>query len=700
MLEDFYNMTNGHDPSSELDVKEVRRGRHPGDRYVRVQHTPGFQKVGRGYISVTPRATEPKTFVGKALRSVRRFLIGSPIETAREVHERLTKIKALAILGSDNISSSSYATEEIMRILLLGGISALSLTLPITLAVICVLIIVVISYQQTIRAYPHGASAYIVASNELGKLPGLTAAASLLNDYVLTVSVSIAAGVAALGSAAPFFLGSSAGEFFYDHRVLVSIVLIMIIMIGNLRGVREAGTIFAAPTYIYIISILGLLAYGFYRFASGDLPEYNPPPGWVEEWQHRSLGALSILLILRAFASGSVGLSGTEAISDGVPAFKPPEWKNARITLIFMAGTFGILFLGISFLSGQLHIIPAPEEQETVLSQLARTLVGTGPYYLLVQAATAVVLVLAANTAFSDFPRLAYFLARDGYMPHQFLHRGDRLAFSVGIISLSVIASLLLIIFGGSVTALIPLYTVGVFVAFTLSQSGMVAHWRRQRGKGWRVKAAVNGVGATITGIVAVIVAVTKFSSGVPLFNIGGFTVHAGSWIVLVLVPLMILMLMSIRSHYERAQRELQPEIPINPSDIKHTIIVPVASLNKVALQSLAYAKSISPNVTAIHVVENQEEAEEFRKEWEKFGSPCSLVIMESPYRSLVGPILAYIDAVDRKRPDDTITVVLPEFVPKHWWERLLHNQTALRLKAALLFRPGTVVINVPYHLK
>jgi amino acid transporter len=694
------------EPPNQNSAEHARHevaGHRPGDRYVRVGRRqtapvvrilddPNFRQLRPGYLAATPRATAPRGFWGKVAAGVRRVLIGSPIETAHEVHERLTKVKGLAIFGSDNISSSAYATEEIMRVLLLAGAGALVLTLPLTLAVVGVLVIVVISYQQTIRAYPKGASAYLVASGELGRLPGLTAAASLLNDYVLTVSVSIAAGVAALGSAFPFF---------YEHRVASAVTLVALIAVGNLRGIRESGSIFAAPTYVYIISLVGLLGYGLVRAATGSLPEYTPPAGWMAHWAAESAGALSLFLILRAFASGSVGLTGTEAISDGVPAFQPPEDRNARVTLLWMAGIFGSLFLTISFLAGQIGIVPDPHEQETVLSQLTRLLVGTGWYYFLVQFATAVLLVLAANTAFADFPRLSYFLARDGYLPHLFSHRGDRLAFSTGIVVLAVVASLLLVVFGGSVTALIPLYTVGVFTAFTLSQAGMVAHWLRMRGRGWRWKLLVNGVGAAITAVVGIVVAVTKFTSGEPLFTLFGFEVHAGSWMVIALVPVLILLLQGIQRHYAHAERELMPETPTDPEQIKHTIIVPVAKLNRVALQSLAYANSINSDVTAVHMAADAAEADQFQREWEQRHAHLGrLVVIESPYRALVAPLLAYIDLVDRQEPHDTLTVVLPEFVARHWWEQLLHNQTALRLKAALLFRPGTVVTSVPYHLR
>ncbi len=662
--------------------RQAVAGRRPGDRYVRLVRIedPIFRRVGPGYLAVTPRTTAPKGVFGR----LRRLLIGSPIETAREVHERLTRVKGLAIFGSDNISSSAYATEEIMRVLLLAGAGALALTLPLTLAVITVLVIVVISYQQTISAYPKGASAYIVASKELGPLPGLTAAASLLNDYVLTVSVSIAAGVAALSSAFPFF---------HENRVLAGVGLIALIALGNLRGIRESGTIFAAPTYVYIVSLLGLLGYGLIQAATGTLPEYSPPAEWQEHWTAEGGAALSLPLVLRAFASGSVGLTGTEAISDGVPAFQAPEDRNARTTLLWMAAVFATLFMGISYLSGQLGIVPDPAEQETVLSQLTRLLVGAGAYYYLVQFATAVLLVLAANTAFADFPRLSYFLARDGYLPHQFSHRGDRLAFSTGILVLALIAALLLAVFGGSVTALIPLYTVGVFVAFTLSQSGMVRHWwqLRAREPRWSLRAAINAAGAVTTSIVAVEVAISKFL--------------LGAWMVILLIPLLLLGLMAVRRHYTHLARAMTPETPTDPSQIRHTVVVPIAALNQVALQTLAYARSMSATVTAVHIADDQAALARLRDAWQQrqaaspFLHDIKLVLIESPYRSLTQPLLSYIDEIDAQDPADTLTVILPEFVPAHWWEHLLHNQTALRLKAALLFRPGTVVTNVPYHL-
>jgi amino acid transporter len=605
-------------------------------------------------------------------------LIGRPIATAQEPHERVNTFTGLAVFASDNISSSAYATEEIMRVLILAGAGALSLTLPITGAIVVVLAIVVTSYQQTIRAYPHGGGSYIVASANLGTLPGLTAAGALLVDYVLTVAVSVAAGVAALTSIFPEL---------FAHRVLLGVAFVALLVVGNLRGIRESGAIFTAPTYVYLVAIFGLIGYGLVRYATGTLPEYTAPSGW--ETAHGA-EALGLLLILRAFSSGSVALTGTEAVSNGVPAFKAPEARHAQTVLILMGASFATIFLGISFLAGQLDILPDPTEQETVISQLTRTLVGDGPYLYLVQLSTALLLVLAANTAFADFPRLASILARDRFLPRLFAFRGDRLAFTAGIVLLAVLAGLLIVAFRGSVTNLIPLYTVGVFVAFTLSQAGMVRHWWRQRHEEprWRLRAAINGVGALTTGVVAAEVAVSKFL--------------LGAWMVLVLVPLLIAAMWGINRHYARLDGAQRPETPLDPAEVRLRVLVPIAGLNIPAKQALAFARAIAPDdaITLVHVTDDLTAAERLRTEWEdQPHGRTHLVVIESPYRSLGGPLLRYIDDVEEAHPGETVLVVLPEYVPGQWWEHLLHNQTALRLKAALLFRPGVIVANIPYHM-
>ncbi len=489
----------------DLHQMETVHGHHPGDRYVRVKRHRSFRRAGAGHLVLARGVGGPKGRLGRLFAAFKRLLVGRPLMTAEEPHERVNVFTGLAVFASDNISSSAYATEEIMRVLVLAGAGALALTLPITIVIVAVLAIVVLSYQQTIGAYPSGGGSYIVASDNLGPLAGLTAAGALLTDYVLTVSVSIAAGVAALTSIFPGL---------FEYRVAAGIACVAILCLGNLRGIRESGAIFTAPCYVYLVAIFGLLGYGFFLYTSGGLPPYEAPAAWSEAHGTESLG---LLLILRAFASGSVALTGTEAVSNGVPAFKPPEPRHAKIVLVLMGTFFGSIFLGMSFLAGQLGILPDPTEEETVVSQLTRTLVGDNtPYHYLVQLSTALLLVLAANTAFADFPRLSSILGRDRFLPRLFAFRGDRLAFTSGIVLLAAIAAGLIVAFEGSVTNLIPLYTVGVFIAFTLSQAGMVQHWWRLRGqeRGWQLRAGINGLGAVTTSIVAIEVGFSKFALG------------------------------------------------------------------------------------------------------------------------------------------------------------------------------------------
>jgi amino acid transporter len=612
------------------------------------------------------------------LHAVRRTLLGRPIPTERESHERLNKVKGLAVFASDNISSSAYATEEIMRILVLAGIGALTWTLPLTLIIILVLAVVVTSYQQTLRAYPSGGGSYIVASDNLGPLAGLIAAAALMIDYVLTVSVSIAAGVAAVTSIFPQL---------FTLRVEIAVGFVILLAVGNLRGIRESGTIFAAPTYMYIFAIFGLLGYGFLRYALGTLPAYHAPAGWAPSTGVETLG---LLLILRAFSSGAVALTGVEAVSNGIPAFKPPESHNARVVLIVMGTLFGTIFLGMSFLSTHIGIVPDPTEKQTVINQLAVSLVGQGnPYHYFVQFSTALILVLAANTAFADFPRLASILGSDRYLPRQLQYRGDRLAFDTGIIFLTVVASVLVVVFHGSVTALIPLYTVGVFIAFSLSQSGMVRHWWKLRAKDrlWWVRALFNGIGALATMVVAVVVGIAKFA--------------LGAWLVFLLIPIFVTLMVLIRRHYTTLMKELEAE----PKDVNMwralvpAVIVPISRLDRPGLTAVNFAQSISSDVTAVHVVDNQNEADQFRAEWNTFHFAIPLVIVESPYRRLMAPLLEFFDEIDAQDPERPITVVLAEFVPRHWWENFLHNFTAWRLKFYLFNRRNTITIDVPYHV-
>jgi len=673
--------------------RTIHSGERAGDRSVRIirPRLEGVHIEAPGYV-VVESEPEPTGGFARGWRAAKRFLIGAPIRSEHEVHERLTKFKGLAVFASDNISSSAYATEEIMRVLVLAGAGALALTMPLTIAIVVMLAIVVTSYQQTVRTYPNGGGSYIVASENLGDIPGLIAGAALLIDYVLTVAVSIAAGIAAVTSAFPET---------YPFRVHLCVAAIILITLGNLRGIRESGTIFAAPCYIYLFAILGLLAFGMFRWATGTLPPYVPPSGEFEGAGR----ALTLFLILRAFSSGSVALTGTEAVTNGIPAFKPPESRNAGIVLIWMGALFGVIFLGMSFLSTQIGIVPDPSEVETVVSQLTRTLVGTGPYYYLVQFSTTLLLILAANTSFADFPRLSSIMAKAKFLPGHFAFRGERLAFTNGIILLATIAAILTVIFQGSVTALIPLYTVGVFVAFTLSQSGMVRHHYRERQRGWRLSMVINATGALATAVVAVVVGITKFA--------------LGAWIILLLIPTLVLILLGIRRHYTEAREQLavtdedlhtRPDL--DPEKLDHVVIIPVADLNRASVRAVAYARSLTgqvdhpddeghAHVVAVHVTDNVEEGEALKERWDQSGLGVDLVIVESPFRALVGPLMTYINALERQQPEATsiVTVLLPEYMPAHWWEHVLHTQTALRLKAALLFRPRTAVASVPYHL-
>jgi amino acid transporter len=656
-------------------------GRKPADRRVRVDrpHSPYFRYTGPGTLVAREAASMPRTPLGRAFARARAILFGRPISLHEELSERLNVFVGLAVFASDNISSSAYATEEIMRVLVVAGAGALALTMPITIGIVVVLAIVVTSYQQTVAAYPHGGGSYIVAKDNLGTKPGLVAAGALLTDYVLTVAVSIAAGVAALTSFVPEL---------FDYRVQLGIALVVAIAMVNLRGIRESGALFSIPTYVYLVSIFGLLAFGLFRSATGTMPEYHAPAAWL------GAGAepLSLLLILRAFSSGSVALTGTEAVSNGVPAFKPPEPRNAQRVLILMGVCFGAIFLGMSFLASQLGILPDPNEQETVISQLTRTFVGVGPYYYLVQVSTAILLVLAANTAFADFPRLSSILARDGFLPRVFQFRGDRLAFSYGIVVLAVIASLLIWYFEGSVTNLIPLYTVGVFVAFTLSQSGMVRRWRRLRNEvsGWRRRAFINGVGAVTTGIVAIEVAAAKLA--------------LGAWIVLILVPLLVAMMLFIERQYRSSTAALavRPDAEIPRGRREERVVVPVPGINRAVVRAINVGRSIAPDVRAVLVSDDPEEAAAIRRQWERQLPDIPLVFVESPYRALVGPLLAYLDVLDQAWPPDkdapVTFVIVPEYVARSWWERILYNQLARRLRTALLGRRNTVVVNVPYR--
>lgn len=819
----------GEDDPTFLVRTEVRKGGRPGDDRVRweLSQQSAFRRVSTGLLEATKVTQLPRS----SIERLKRFMIGAPLTTQQAEQERLTKFKALAVLSSDAISSVAYGTEAILVNLVAAGSGHLWVTFPISVAIVVLLAIVALSYRQTIPAYPNGGGSYIVAKDNLGVPAGLVAAASLLIDYILTVSVSISSGVQNLASLIPALA---------PYVVLIDVFLVIVVTLVNLRGVRESGSIFALPTYLFIGSALLLIAIGCVK---SFLVAHHPFVGQFEFVA--AIEPLSIFLILKSFAAGCSAMTGVEAISNGIPAFKRPETRNARITLTWMAVILGTLFIGVSVLAMTYHVEANPSGNPTVIAQIA-TQVFSGPLFfmfVIFQLATLLILTLAANTSYSDFPRLASLLARDKFMPGQFAFRGDRLAFSIGIIFLAILAGLLLIVFKGDTTNLINLYAIGVFMSFTLSQGGMVRHWWRLRGRqrGWQRSMLINGLGALTTLLVAAVIAVTKFLEG--------------AWIVVILIPLLVLMFVSIHRHYRRVEQERVADLPIHPQDIHHRLIVPVAELNaaaqqslayarsfseyvtavhvavdrqrtaalqqawhewqtdltdhmhleiidesgaprsflrplldyimsvnqqhpddtltvilpesasrsrlmrlfenrailqlkfslyfrtdivvtnvsqemsageiptypraithrllvpiagldRVALQSIAYARSISPRVVAAHVSIDAGDTEAIRASWERFRArfpqeeEVQLVVIESPYRSLLRPLLSYIDTLHELHPKDTLTVILPEFVVDHWWERILHNQTAAQVKTALLSRPGIVVTNIPQHLR
>ncbi|HEU5103734.1 MAG TPA: APC family permease [Roseiflexaceae bacterium] len=609
--------------------------------------------------------------------TLKRFLVGQPLETAAQHDQRLRKVTALAVFSSDALSSVAYATEAILFVLVLAGASALPLVIPISIGIVVLLLIVGFSYRQTIHAYPNGGGAYIVAYENLGEAPGLTAAAALLIDYVLTVAVSVSAGVFAITSLAATW-GYPA---LANYRVEIALGCIAAITIINLRGVKESGAIFAVPTYLFIISMLALIALGIANHVVSGEPPRPPDAAHLPPASE----TLSLFLLLRAFSAGCTAMTGVEAISNGVPAFQQPESKNAATTLLWMVGMLGFMFLGISVLSYFYGAVP--REDQSVVSQIASQVVGTGPAYFIIQITTALILVLAANTSFADFPRLASLLSRDRFLPRQFASRGDRLVFSNGIIALGLCATLLVILFQAREQAMLPLYAIGVFISFTLSQSGMVSHWLRTREPGWQRSALINAIGAVLTAIVLIVIIVTRFSHG--------------AWAVLVLIPILVVMFRLIRRHYLDVARQLSltDARPIG-SVRRHTALVLVSGIHRGVVPALEFARSIAPdNTTALYVELDPEESAKLRAKWAQWGCGIPLVVLPSPYRSLIGPVLRYIDETDRLYDDDVLSVILPEFVPSKWWQHLLHNQTALALKAALLFRKSVVVISVPYHL-
>lgn len=651
--------------------------------------------------------------------AIKRLLVGRALRTEQAAHERLTKKTALAVFSSDALSSTAYATEEILLVLAVAaaatGGASFSYVIPVSVGIAVLLGIVATSYRQTIHAYPSGGGAYIVAKENLGTTPGLVAGAALLVDYVLTVSVSIAAGVAAITSA----VQGTRYAWLNDHKVILCLVFIAFIAIANLRGVRESGALFATPTYVFVVSFLFMVGFGFFHYFTYGGAAPIPAQEELKTAEGYSLQPLTLFLLLGAFSNGCAALTGIEAISNGVQAFKKPEATNAATTLVWMALLLTTMFLGTSVMAYLYHV--HPKESETVISQFAR-IMFTGPlgwFYYVVQAATAAILVLAANTAFADFPRLSSLLARDRFLPRQLANRGDRLVFSNGIVILAIFSGILVIAFGGDTSRLIPLYAVGVFLSFTLSQSGMVVHWLRERAKlrgekkqsadvvledeepqrsyfvtdevtapaNWKKSLVINAVGALATFVVLCVFIATKF-------------IH-GAWIVVVVIPMLVLLFRAIHKHYMMVARQLSMDglEPLQP--IKHTVIVPISGIHRGVVSALQYARSIaSDRVQAVYVDFEEEATASLKDKWERLGAGVQLVVLPSPYRELTRPLLRHINRLARENSNDIITVVLPEFIPARWWQHMLHNQSSLLLKGSLLFKRGVIVTSVPYHLE
>lgn len=605
-------------------------------------------------------------------QALKRLLVGRPIPSFRAHHERLSRPAGLAVLSSDPLSSVAYATEEVLRVLMVGGLAAMAAGPWIAAVIAALLAIVVVSYRQTIHAYPNGGGAYVVAKENLGDTAGLVAAAALLTDYTLTVAVSIAAGVSAMTSALPWL---------HVNRVEMGLAFVLMLMVGNLRGIRESARLFGVPVYFFIAGLLGLVAAGLWRWAAGQVVPITP----VAPLAGFGMGTVTTFALLTAFANGCTAMTGVEAVSNGVPAFRPPEARNAAATLATMAALSITMFLGISALAWVYQVVP--DEAETVVSQLARAVFGgRNAAYFALQAGTMAVLVLAANTAYADFPRLASVVARDRYMPRQFMNLGDKLAFSNGIVALSVAAGSLLVVFGGDPHALIPLYMIGVFLSFTLSQAGMFLRWRRLRESGWRIGAGLNGFGAVVTGLVLVVVGITKGAEG--------------AWVVMALIPLLVGVFRLTRRHYDAVAGQLSVAgMSVDTTPHEHTVIVPIGGVHRAVVEALRYASALSNDVRAVYVNVHPEGLDALKRDWPQWGSHVKLVVLQSPYRSMTEPLIEYIDRMVREHPDNYITVVLPEFVVKHWWHHLLHNQSALAVKAALWFRPRVVSTSVPFHL-
>lgn len=612
------------------------------------------------------------------------WLIGRPLPTADAPHQTIGKFVGLAVFGADALSSIAYAPQETLVILAAAGSQAFGYAFPISLIITVLLAIVTISYQQTIHAYPGGGGAYTVVKENLGTIPALVAGSALMLDYILLAAVAISSGVAQIVSAIPFF---------YEYRVALAIVFLILIAIANLRGVKESGNTFAVPTYFFLGMTTLTVAVGFFKYLTGSLGMVIDPPH-MENFQTEPI---TLFLLLRAFSNGTTALTGVECISNGVKAFKEPRTHNASITMIWMSAILGVLFVGMTFLLGQIGAIPA--ESETVVSQLARTVFNSrGILYSGTIIATTIILVLATNTAFADFPRLSAIIAEDGFMPRQLAYRGSRLVFSRGIVTLSVIAAGLIVIFNASVTALVPLWAVGVFLSFTLSQAGMARHWwknglnpettKSPENKGWKWKLAVNGFGAVCTTIVTMIFAITKFVDG--------------AWIIILLLPTIVISFMAVHRHYRNFAHDLSLDnFGEPPPAIRHRVILPISGVHRGALEALNYARSLSDDVTAVHISIEPEKRSAIESKWKWWGKGVRLVVIDSQYRTFLEPFLGYIDELCRVlRPNERLTIVVPQFNPKHPWHNVLHTQTAFWLRFALLSKRGIVITEVPYQVQ
>ena len=605
-----------------------------------------------------------------ALRNLKKLIVGSPLSTEMMHNERILKWKALAVLSSDALSSVAYATEEVLIPLAVFATAAVAWSIPIAVGIAFLLLVVTISYRQTIDAYPNGGGAYTVARENLGVNAGLVAAAALLIDYILTVAVSVSAGIENIASAFPALL---------PHKVALDVFCILVIMIMNLRGVRESANVFALPTYLFIFSFVAMIAVGFWNFATGNVIPVSPI-------LHETYPAIPLFLLLRAFSSGCVALTGIEAISNGIPIFCEPAQKNAKTTMAWMSFILGAFFLAITLLSHLYGIIP--QEGETAVSLLAHKVFGESWFYYVIPTTTTLILILAANTSYADFPRLSSLLAKDRFLPRQLASLGDRLVFSNGIAGLSFAAIFLIVVFGGDTHNLIPLYAVGVFLSFTLSQFGMVRHHLRDREPGWRKSLVFNSVGAFTTLMVLLIIGTTKFMHG--------------AWFVVLLIPVFVMIFKKIHNHYEYAARRLtRPDGAAisQAKPLKHTAIVPISGVHQGVIDALSYGLSISKDVRACYVELDPEATARIQAEWKDVAPQIPLVVLKSPYRSVISPVLKYVVRVEREMSDDIVTVIIPEFVTTKWYHQLLHNQTAIVLSLALRTRRKVVVTTVRYHL-